>query len=511
MSTVRTTTTGVADWLGPLLEQSPDGIVLVDNGGRVRSWNPAMLHVSALPAEVMATATLDTIEASLTRIDTDALAASSLSPSRVIVTAHDGRLFERTEQVIDLSAHDTGRLVWFRPLERAADLSDADVHQLRSCSEQRRQALRMEAVGRLAGGIAHDFNNMLTVMIGFAEQLQMEIGDRDSLNQVIRAATRAADLTKQLLAFSRQQVLRPRVVDVASVVDTMGGMVDRLIGDDVQLEIDAPAGLPSVCADPSQLEQIVLNLAINARDAMPHGGRLSIQVRGITVDSPGPGRGMQPPGGYVQLTVTDTGSGIAPELLSKVFEPFFTTKGMQGTGLGLSTVYGIVKQSGGFIWVESEMGAGTTFTIELPVTALPKDATVAHELLNGSFSQRAGGRILVVEDLEPVRTVTRDMLESEGYEVVAVSSPGEALSVMDAMGDRIDLLLSDVMMPEMTGGDLACALRAVRPTLPVLFMSGLPKALDWNEPGTFLAKPFTRAMLLSHVRSRLAAAAANAA
>ena len=313
MSTVRTTTTGVADWLGPLLEQSPDGIVLVDNGGRVRSWNPAMLHVSALPAEVMATATLDTIEASLTRIDTDALAASSLSPSRVIVTAHDGRLFERTEQVIDLSAHDTGRLVWFRPLERAADLSDADVHQLRSCSEQRRQALRMEAVGRLAGGIAHDFNNMLTVMIGFAEQLQMEIGDRDSLNQVIRAATRAADLTKQLLAFSRQQVLRPRVVDVASVVDTMGGMVDRLIGDDVQLEIDAPAGLPSVCADPSQLEQIVLNLAINARDAMPHGGRLSIQVRGITVDTPGPGRGMQPSGGYVQLTVTDTGSGIAPD------------------------------------------------------------------------------------------------------------------------------------------------------------------------------------------------------
>ena len=471
MSTERTTTTGMADWLGPLLDRSPDGILLVDSGGRVRSWNPAMLRVSALPVDVMAMATTEIIEASLTRIDTDALGAS-LAASRVIVTAHDGRLFERTEQAIDLAE---------------------------------------DEAGRLAEGIAHDFNNMLTMMIGFAEQRQREVGDHQSLNQVIRAATRAADLTKQLLAFSRQQVLRPRVVDVASVVDAMGGMVDRLIGDDVRLEIDASAGLPSVCADPSQLEQIVLNLAINARDAMPHGGRLSIRVRGINVETPEPGRAMQPPGGYVQLTVTDTGSGIAPELLSQVFEPFFTTKGMHGTGLGLSTLYGIVTQSGGFIWVASDMGDGTTFTIELPVTALPKDATVAHELFNGGFSQRAGGCILVVEDLEPVRTVTRHMLESEGYEVVAVASPGEALSVMDAMGDRIDLLLSDVMMPEMTGGDLACALRAVRPSLPVVFMSGLPKALDWNEPGTFLAKPFTRVMLLSHVRSRLAAAPASAA
>ena len=509
MSAVRTTMAGVADWLGPLLEQSPDGILLVDADGRVRSWNPAMLQAAALPSEVMAAATLATLEGSLTRIDMAALDVSPLTASRVIVTAQDGRLFERTEQPIDLSPTETGRLVWFRPLERASNVNEADVHQLRSCSEQRRQALRMEAVGRLAGGIAHDFNNMLTVMIGFAEQLQMQIGDRDELNQVIRAATRAADLTRQLLAFSRQQVLRPRVVDVSSVVDAMGGMVGRLIGDDVQLEIDAPSGLPSVCADPSQLEQIVLNLAINARDAMPHGGRLAIRVRNIVVDTPEPGRGMQPPGGYVQLTVTDTGTGIAPELLSKVFEPFFTTKGMQGTGLGLSTVYGIVKQSGGFIWVESEIGEGTVFTVELPITALPKDASVAHELFNGGFSQRSGARILVVEDLEPVRTVTRDMLESDGYEVVAVSTPGEALAVMDAMGDRIDLLLSDVMMPEMTGGDLACKLRAVRPTLPVLFMSGLPKALDWNEPGTFLAKPFTRAMLLSHVRTRLTAASAT--
>lgn len=373
---MRTTVTGVADWLGPLLDRSPDGILLVDSGGRVRSWNPAMLRVSALPVDVIATATIDIIEAGLTRI-------------------------------------------------------------------------------------AHDFNNTLTVIVGFAEQLQIEIGEHQSLNQLIRAATRAADLTKQLLPFSRQQGLRPRVVDVASVVEAMGGMVDRLIGDEVRLGIDAPAGLPSICAGPSQLEQIVLNLARKVRDAMPHGGRLSIRVRSLNVETPEPGRALQP--------------------------------------------------LGGFIWVESDIGDGTTVTIALPVTALPKDATVAHELFTGGFSQRAGGRILVVEDLEPVRTVTRHMLESAGYEVVAVSSPSEALSVMDAVGDRIDLLLSDVMMPEMTGGDLACVLRAVRPTLPVLFMSGLPKPLEWNEPGAFLAKPFTRAMLLSHVRSRLAAKAASAA
>ena len=502
--------TASPEQMAAVLESSPDGILIVDGGGRVVGWNTAMLAVSALTPEAMSSATLETIDACLTLIDLDeftgvAGTVETESP-RSIVTSQDGRLFERVEQKMGLSTNEIGRMCWFRPLDLACASSEPRRVALRSSSERRRHALRMEAVGRLAGGIAHDFNNMLTVMIGFAEQLQREVGEHESLNQVVRAARRAADLTTQLLAFSRQQVLRPRVVDISSVVEAMGGMVGRLIGDDVRLEIDAPSGLPSVSADPAQLEQIILNLVINARDAMARGGRLAIRVRRTTVDCPRPGRGMQPAGEYVQLTVSDSGDGIAPELLSKVFEPFFTTKGMLGTGLGLSTVYGIVKQSGGFIWVDSEAGTGTTFTIDLPATTLPKDLSAQPDRSNLAQPHRVGGCILVVEDLEPVRTVTKEMLEGEGYDVVGAATPREALELMEVMGDRVDLVLSDVMMPEMTGTELACALRARRPGLPVLFMSGLPRALDWSEPEDFLAKPFTRAMLLSHVRSRMAAA-----
>jgi two-component system, cell cycle sensor histidine kinase and response regulator CckA len=503
--------TGVPAQLAAVLDASPDGVLILDASGRVVAWNTAMLVASTLTADVMAHASIDTIDSCLTLIDADeALGIEPTSQSAVyrnIVTSEDGRLFERVEQKMDLSPTQTGRVIWFRPFDIASESSDADRRQLRTSSERRRHALRMEAVGRLAGGIAHDFNNMLTVMIGFAGQLEAAIGEHEALNQVVRAAQRAADLTKQLLAFSRQQVLRPRVVDVSSVVQAMGEMIGRLIGDDVRLEIDAPNGLASVSADPAQLEQIVLNLSINARDAMARGGRLSIVVKQTVLDRPMPGRDVQPSGEYVQLIVSDTGNGIAPDLLSKVFEPFFTTKGMQGTGLGLSTVYGIVKQSGGYIWVDSEVGRGTTFTVDLPVTTLPKDAVapVIGDQLDPQFSERVGGRILIVEDLEPVRTVTKEMLEAEGYEVFAAATPREALALMETLGDRIDLVLSDLMMPDMTGSELATAIRTRRPGLPVLFMSGLPKALDWSEPGTFLAKPFTRAMLLSHVRGRLVA------
>ena len=377
---------------------------------------------------------------------------------------------------------------------------------LRRTEVQLQQSQKMEAVGRLAGGVAHDFNNMLTVMIGFAEQLETEIGGHESLTQVVRAAQRAADLTRQLLAFSRQQVLRPQVVDVAGVVTSMGGMVDRIIGDDVVLSIDAPGGLPSVCADPTQLEQIVMNLAINARDAMSRGGRLTITVRRAVLDTPRPGRGVQPAGEYVQLTVADTGAGIPADLLNKVFEPFFTTKGIHGTGLGLSTVYGIVKQSGGFIWVDSELGVGTTFTIDLPVTSAQKETVPVTPRVSSATERRPGGRILVVEDLESVRALTREMLQTEGYDVLEASTPHEALGIVDTLREPLDLVLSDVMMPEMNGSELVSAIREKKPGVPVLFMSGLPKALEWSEPEAFLPKPFTRAALLSQVRLRMASA-----
>ncbi|HUR34797.1 MAG TPA: ATP-binding protein [Vicinamibacterales bacterium] len=508
----RPSLSGPAGPLASMLDASPDGMLLGDDSGAVIAWNSAMLVASAFSPDAMAAASIDTVDACFTAFGADEMPEALSGPAtlRNIVSAHDGRLFERTEQKIDLSPAQSGRLVFFRPCDLASEAPDAARRQLRSLSQQRRHALRMEAVGRLSGGIAHDFNNMLTVMIGCAEQLEIEVGRHDALTQVVHAAQRAAELTRQLLAFSRQQVLRPCVIDVASVVEAMGGMVARLIGDDVRLEIDAPAGLSNVVADPSQLEQIVLNLSINARDAMPRGGRLGISVRQTSLAAARPGRAMQPPGDYVQLIVTDTGNGIAPDLLGKVFEPFFTTKGSNGTGLGLSTVYGIVKQSNGFIWVDSEVGCGTTFTIDLPVTAQPKDAAVLAQGVRAELTPGAGERLLIVEDLEPVRLVTQEMLEAEGYQVVAAASPREALAIMERMGDHIDLVLSDVMMPEMTGGELAAALRARRPTLPVLFMSGLPRALDWSEPGSFLAKPFTRAMLLSHVRARLQAAATAA-
>ena len=512
-SACATRPSSASDLLAAALDQSPDAIALVDADGRLIGWNAALIAASGLSSDALTSATIDAIDATLASLGGDEATGPNAerfaAVHRNLVAAPDGRLYERIEQIVDLSASRKGRMICFRPFDIAADPSDTERRQLRSYAEQRRHALRMEAVGRLAGGIAHDFNNMLTVMIGFAEQLQSEVGERPALTQVARAAQRAADLTRQLLAFSRQQVLRPRVVDVASVVRGMGEMVGRLIGDDVRLAIDAPDGLPSVCADPTQLEQIVLNLAINARDAMARGGRLAISVRRVAIDTPQPGRAVQPSGQYVQLVVSDTGSGIAPDLLHKVFEPFFTTKGTQGTGLGLSTVYGIVKQSGGFIWVESTVDRGTTFTVDLPVTSLAKDASVLVERLV-SAPARAGGCVVVVEDLEAVREVTREMLEADGFEVLEAGSAHQALDIIEAEGRRIDLVLSDVMMPEMTGRELATAIRTRRPDLPVLFMSGLPRALDCTDPGTFLAKPFTRTMLLSHVRARLAAAVAAA-
>ncbi len=521
--------------LAAALDASPDGILLVDAEGRLVAWNAAMLGVSGLTADRLASATIEAIDRVLASLGADELPEPDGARAPVyrnLVTAADGRLFERVEQIVDLDAARKGRLIWFRPFDVAGDRTDAERRQLRSFAEQRRHALRMEAVGRLAGGIAHDFNNMLTVMIGFAEQLQAEVGERPALTQVVRAAQRAADLTRQLLAFSRQQVLRPRVVDVAAVVQGMGEMIGRLIGDDVRLVIETPEGLPSVSADPTQLEQIVLNLAINARDAMARGGRLGISVERVAFETPQPGRAVQPSGEYVRLVVSDTGIGIEPELLHKVFEPFFTTKGAHGTGLGLSTVYGIVKQSGGFIWVDSQVGAGTTFTVDLPVTGAstvstdaPGSAGVAAELAVGrsdvvvpemarpsgsTSARRPGNVVVVVEDLDAVREVTREMLEADGFEVFEASTPRQALAILDEVGGRVDLVLSDVMMPEMTGRELAAAVRRLRPGLPVLFMSGLPRSLDSSESGAFLAKPFTRSMLISHVRACLAAASAAA-
>ncbi len=502
---------GLAADAAAVLDGAADGFLLVDESGQVRGWNAALAAIAGLRAEEVGSATLASVDALLLPVGAEdhppQLPQPPAHAAPQLVASAEGRLFERSMHAIHLAGGEQAWLVAYRPMDVVRQGSSVRAEDIDARIEKRRHALRMESVGRLAGGIAHDFNNMLTAMLGYAEMLEREVGPRDSLRHVLHAARSAADLTRQLLAFSRMQRLEPRVVDVSTVVTSLGGMVGRLIGDDVHVEIDAPGGLPPVCADPTQLEQIVMNLVLNARDAMKKGGHLTITVRHNVLERPRPGREVQPAGQYLQIEVSDTGHGIPPEIITKVFEPFFTTKGMQGTGLGLSTVYGIVKQSGGFIWVDSQLGVGTTFTIDLPVAALETQGVLNLEP-PVERNPQAVKRILVVEDQESVRLLTCEMLESDGFDVVSAAEPAEGLRLALDAGQGVDLVLTDVTMPGMTGAELAGAIRDARPELPVLFMSGLPKALEWEAPGPILSKPFTRSELLAHVRARAASRAA---
>jgi PAS domain S-box-containing protein len=348
---------------------------------------------------------------------------------------------------------------------------------LRLSEEQLRQSQKMEAVGRLAGGIAHDFNNLLTAIQGNVEMLMLEVPHggamRDDLLEIKRAATRAASLTRQLLAFSRKQMLAPKVLDVNAVVHELERMMVRVIGEDVQLVTVLGAEHAAVRADPGQLEQVVLNLAVNARDAMPRGGTLRIETREVTLGEAEAQRYPYrvDPGEYVRLTVSDTGVGMSPEVLARVFEPFFTTKEQgKGTGLGLSTVYGIVKQSGGYVWAESEEGRGSRFRVYLPrVNAEPERPEPQPEPVGAA---QAGAVVLLVEDEEGVRTLSRRILERRGYTVLSAHNAAEARQLFAGNGGRVDLLLTDVVMPHESGRELSEALLQQQPDLRVVFMSG---------------------------------------
>jgi signal transduction histidine kinase/CheY-like chemotaxis protein len=395
-----------------------------------------------------------------------------------------------------------------RPLGSAggAVVSFTDITDQRRQEDILRQSQRMEAVGRLAGGIAHDFNNLLTVILGYTEMLleqqRDETGSSD-LQGIRRAATRAADLTRQLLAFSRRQVLQPKVLRLNELVTETANMLRRLIGENIRLHLDLPADVWPVRADPTQLDQIILNLAINARDAMPGGGDLSIRTANVRADAAFvTGRAGMVPGSYVQLSVEDTGTGMDAETLQHIFEPFFTTKGLgKGTGLGLATVYGIVKQSGGWVYCLSEPGRGTRFQVFLPRAEEGdlSSSPAPRDLRGGSET------ILLVEDEAPVRRIARTILERAGYRVLEASTAEEALGV--AAGP-VSLLLTDVIMPGMSGRDLALRLLSDRPDLKVIYMSGYPdEALGGHEileaEVAFLEKPFTADGLLAKVRSVL--------
>ena len=393
-----------------------------------------------------------------------------------------------------------------------------DMTDRRRLEEQLLQAQKMEAIGRLAGGIAHDFNNLLTAVAGYTELLlaQLPEGDarREHAEEIRLAGKRAAALTQQLLAFSRRQVLEPRVLDLNTVIADMERMLRRVIGEDIELTTSLDPGLWRAKADPGQIEQSILNLVVNARDAMPRGGRLTIETGNVEVDETFAGRYVTVHAGpHVMLAVSDTGIGMNADLQARLFEPFFTTKERgKGTGLGLSTTYGIVKQSGGSIWVYSEPGHGSTFKIYLPRCEEPLDvkepAPSAVAPLTGSET------ILLVEDEPEVRRLAEKLLRMRGYDVIAAGSPAEAIAMTRHREAPIAILVTDVIMPGMNGRELARAMAFSRPRMRVLYMSGYTDAAITQQgildPGTaFLAKPFTPDALARKVREVLDAPEGN--
>lgn len=382
-----------------------------------------------------------------------------------------------------------------------------DISERKRLEEQLFQVQKLEAVGRLAGGVAHDFNNALTAISGFSELLLEELpageGPHEEVLQIRAATARAAALTRQLLAFSRRQILRPRRIDLGALVQGMRGLVDRAVTEEVGIHTRIAEPVPSVLADETQLEQVLLNLVVNANEAMPAGGTLSIEVSDVVLDEAYARRhhGVQP-GHYVCLSVSDTGLGMDRATRERIWEPFFSTKA-GATGLGLSSVYGIVRQSGGHVWAYSEPGTGSTFRVYLPVAAgdAPSSSVVA-----GSTDALGGTEtIIVVEDETLVREVTRAMLERRGYRVLAARDVEEAMRLVTHHLGPIDLLLSDVVMPKANGRQVAERLRLVRPGLPVVFMSGYTEdAIVQHgvlEPGVvLLEKPFTEQQLARTVR-----------
>jgi signal transduction histidine kinase/putative methionine-R-sulfoxide reductase with GAF domain len=385
----------------------------------------------------------------------------------------------------------------WRKANLVRDLQES-LQALQSAQEQLLQSQKMEAVGRLAGGVAHDFNNQLTAIIGYAEMLGADVPEGDprktDVKEIVKAARHAADLTRQLLAFSRKQVLRPRLVDLNALLEDMRALLRRLIGEDVRLETCYGAGPLNVVADPTQVQQVIMNLAVNSRDAMPGGGTLTISTGRL------PGEG---PEGWCLLEVTDTGTGMDPGTLGRLFEPFFTTKEVgKGTGLGLSTVYGIVRQSGGDISCRSAPGQGTTFTIRLPAAAARGEPSAAV----AEPGPARGGRetILVVEDEEPVLELVRRTLAAAGYTVSTARSGRDGLAVLGG-ASRIDMVITDLVLPDGTSGlEIARRVLEEMPATRLLCVSGYSEQLvtgaEALPAGSFLQKPFTPAEILSAVR-----------
>jgi two-component system cell cycle sensor histidine kinase/response regulator CckA len=422
-----------------------------------------------------------------------------------------------------LRARCSGRLIEGEPGEcngePCFEVFVEDVTEKRVLEQQLHMAVKMEAVGRLSGGIAHDFNNLLGVIIGYAQVLKRRLKAGEDLfeyaEEIEKAGQRAASLTRQLLAFSRQQVLAPAVLNLNALISDMGKMIHRLIGEDIELIMKLDAGIGSVKADHGQIEQVVMNLAVNARDAMPEGGKMALETATATFDQaythqhPG-----SKAGNYVMFSVSDSGMGMSPETLIHIFEPFFTTKELgKGTGLGLATVYGVVKQSGGYVCVDSEIGRGSSFKVYLPLIEEPVHVLEAVAPVAESF--RGTETVLVVEDADALRKLSITLLEQYGYRVLSASNGADALLVARKEVRGIDLLLTDVIMPGLGGHALAQRLVALRPRLKILYMSGYTDSSIAQhgvlEAGiSLLHKPFTEEELIRKIREVLDAGKRNA-
>jgi len=479
--------------LQALVHAAPVAIYTADLQGTVRLWNPAAERVFGWPAAEVLGRPLPALASD---VGTDTTPPPAGSGARALPTKclrKDGGLVDVSLSTAALRGA-SGEV--FGSLGIGTDLTEQ-----RSLETQLRQAQKMEAIGQLAGGIAHDFNNLLTVINGYCGVVTEAIGEdhpaAEDVAEIKKAGERAAGLTRQLLAFSRKQLLQERLLDLNDVVGSVQKMLARLIGEDVRLHTSLAPGLGLVKADPGQIEQVLMNLAVNARDAMPTGGRLDVATAEVR---DGGGR-------YVRLAIRDTGTGMDAKTLARVFEPFFTTKGVgKGTGLGLATVYGIVQQSAGHVRVASELGAGTTFEIFLPVV---EDAAPAW---CGPSSRAAapGGRetVLLAEDEDAVRALTRHILQSKGYTVLEANNGAEAIRLMHRTGRPVDLLLTDVVMPEVGGRALAEAVTLLHPNARVLYMSGytddavLRNGVMRSE-NVLLQKPFRPDDLLHKVREML--------
>lgn len=491
-----------------IIEGALYGIFQVTADGKLLMANPAFVKLLgyAYEAEVLSLSANDVYWNSEERRSTAAHWSN-------LVAGHTAKWKQKDGSPIFVRL--AGRLIPPESSSRAAvyEVFVEDITEHHKLEGQLRQAQKLEAVGRLAGGVAHDFNNLLMIIGSYAELIPKSVSDPAKLtrytSQIAAAATRASDVTRQLLAFSRKQVLEPRVLDVNSLVTTFTKMLPRLLGEDVEMIVSPSSEVAKVKADPGQLEQVLMNLVINARDAMPQGGRLTIEIENVDLDGYISRRhGVEIPAGhYVMLAVSDTGAGMDAATKAQIFEPFFTTKERgKGTGLGLSTVYGIVKQSNGFIWVYSEPGRGSTFKVYLPriVEPIPLSreiAPVAEQSAEGSET------ILLVEDEAALREVTREFLQSKGYKVLDAGDADAALVICQSYTEVIDLLITDMVLPGQGGPELASAINQLRPNLRVIYLSGYTdRTVNRSLMGPnaiFLQKPLSLAILTTKIRSVL--------